>query len=378
MGVYTLYGFTNEKKKDISQCYMFYKDLDNLGNKDALVTYSELYYVRGFHLNNSPLNPYDFKYILTIKIDTNNIVIVRKKEDYIPKMFSNDGSLDFKRIQKHFKNDIKGFILFDINTLGKAQYVPFAAFSQDCIVSVSLSHHQTPLKKMWVSTEDCTSYDRIQCLNSHSCALTQKTRPKTKTTNATKAIQEACKDVKKNQQMQVQHLNRVMLPYKFYSLTEHETSLFNNEQQYTHFKPRGFWFAQGDEWLQHMKKTNFRINNYNYLYELELNHDELLFIHNLKDLYYFTKQFCASKSKEECWYLDWDLVVKTTKASGVLISPNLKAILKKYKKESFSEYFKGMDWYLTWDIASGAIWNKKGVKSIKLVYRSEPGKFVEY
>ena len=369
MGVYTLYGFTNERKKDVKQCYMFYENIESLDKKDTLMTYSELYYKREFHLNDSPLNPYDFKYILTITIDTDNVVIVRKKEDYIPNMFSSNGSLDLKTIQKHFKKNIKGFMLYDINTLGKAQYVPFATFSKDCIVNVSLSHHQTPLKKTWISTEDCAKYDRIQCLNSHSCGLTQTDRRKT--------VKKGCKDVKKYQQMQVQRLSSVMLPYKFYSLTEHETSLFNNDQQYTYFKPRGFWFSQGDEWLQHMKKTNFRMNNYNYLYEIELNLDEMLIIDSLKDLYDFTQQYCASKNKD-CWYLDWDLVVKKTKASGVLISPNLKAILKKYKKDSFSEYFKGMEWYLTWDIASGAIWNRKAVKSIKLVYKTEQGTFVEY
>jgi hypothetical protein len=165
-----------------------------------------------------------------------------------------------------------------------------------------------------------------------------------------------------------------MLPYKYYTFTEFQTSLYNNDYQYhASFKPKGLWFAQGDEWLQHMKKTHIKMTKYNYLYELELDVKQLIMITNLKDLHDFSKRYCV-KGDKNCFSINWHKVGQNTNKAGIIISPNLIAIIRKYKEDTL-EYFEGMQWYLTWDIASGVIWNTKAVKAFTLIYKKEPGRF---
>jgi hypothetical protein len=364
MATYNLYGFTNNKSIDINKCIMYFEDVMD---EKTLITFSELYYMKGLYNNEFPLKPSDFKYILKITIKQDNVLIVKTENDYIPNMFSKNGRLDLELITKKIKRNVEGCILYDVRELHKSNYVPITYLPKKCIVKVSISYKQTPLERLWMSLEDCKNYNRLQCINSQSCLLKSSTRRKNHCTENTNY-----------QVLRLQDLKSVMIPYKFYSFTEYETSIYNTDVQYAHgFKPKGFWFSQGDEWLQHMKKTNFRMNTYNYLYELEPDLNECILITNLKDLHNFTRKFCVQQTNNSkfCLHIDWNKVVQVTKKSGILIYPNLKQIILKYKNNDI-DYFKGMEWYLTWDVASGVIWNKKAVKSMQLIYQKEEGTFI--
>lgn len=377
MTTYNLYGFTNEKSIDVSNCIMF---LEDTKNAKPLISYSELYYLHGFYKYEFPLKPNDFKYILQVTVKLDNVFIVKSADDYIPNMFSSDGSVNLDIIKQKTNKNIQGYILYDINELHKSQYIPIVHLPKICIAKASLIYKQAPLQRSWISVEECENYNYIQCINSQSCIL----KTSRKANRDQKTIKQNCKKFEKYQELKLQDLKHIMIPFKYYSFTEYQTSFNDTDFQFSHgFKPRGFWFSQGDEWLQHMKKTNFRLNTYNYLYELEINLDEFILINNLKDLYEFTQKFCKkalSNQKTDnqiCWHINWDNVVKKTKKSGILISPNLKKIILKYKNGGI-ENFKSMEWYITWDIASGAIWNSKGVKKIQLIYKKEDGTFIEY
>jgi hypothetical protein len=372
METYDLYGFTNEKSIDINKCFMYFEDVTN---ERTLITFSELYYKKGLHRNEIPLKPSDFKYILKITIKANNVLIVKTEKDFIQNMFSDDGRLQLELIKRKLQRSVEGCILYDVNELHQSNYVPILYLPKSCIVKVSISYKQTPLERLWISVEDCKNYNRFQCLNSQSCKINSYQKRTDE--------QQVCKENAKYQLLRLQDLKHIMIPYKFYSFTEYETSVLNTDKQFSHgFKPKGFWFSQGDEWLQHMKKTNFKMNTYNYLYELELDLNKCILITNLKEPYTFTQKFriqpsSTSKTLQHfCMNMDWNKVVKMTNKSGIVISPNLKQIILKYKNNDL-ELFKGMEWYVTWDISSGAIWNKDAVKNIQLTYQKEQGTFVK-
>lgn len=371
MTTYTIYGFTNEKSIDINKCIMYFEDVTD---EKTLITFSELYYRKGLHSNEFPLKPSDFKYILKITVKANNVLIVQTENNYIQNMFSDDGRLQLEPIKQKLKRNVKGCILYDVRELHHSNYVPILYLPKSCIVKVSISYKQIPLERLWMSVEDCKRYNNFECINSQSCILNSKQKRTDK--------QQECKENAKYQLLRLQDLKNVMLPYKFYSFTEYETSVYNTDIQYSHgFKPKGFWFSQGDEWLQHMKKTNFRMNTYNYLYELEIDLSKCILITNLKDLYTFTQKFCSQPSttsktiQDFCLNINWSKVVELTNKSGIVIHPNLKKIILKYKNNDI-EYFNSMEWYLTWDISSGAIWNKKAVTNMQLIYTKEQGTFI--
>lgn len=373
MATYTLYGFTNDKSISVDRCIMYFEDVTD---DKTLITFSELYYKKNFYKNEFPLKPSDFKYIQKISLKTDNILVVKTKNDYIPNMFSENGRLDIELIKKTLKRNIEGCVLYHVQDLDKSDYVPILYLPKTCIIKVSLSYKQIPLERQWMSVEDCKRYNKFECINSQSCILSSSKRMNKKK----KDNQQHCEENAIFQLLRLQDLKSVMLPYKFYSFTEYETSMYNTDVQYTYgFKPMGFWFSQGDGWLQHMKKTNFKMNSYNYLYELEVDLNECILIRNLKDLYNFTRKFCStSKVRDDfCLDMNWNKVVQTTNKSGIIISPNLKEIILKYKNNDI-EYFRSMEWYITWDIASGAIWNKKALKQMRLIYQKEEGYFVEY
>jgi hypothetical protein len=371
MSEYTLYGFTNSREKNVDKCLMFY-DVDL-----SLTTFSDLYYKYGYYNNRIPLKPFDFKYILTISFNPEKVYTVKTKNDYVSGMFHKTGKINYEVLRKHSKRDIQGVILYAIN-IKKSMYFPRLLLKKECIQNVLLSYKQEPIERLWMSVEDCNKYNKINCINSHSCEFL---RNKRKKNDRKSNYDKVCVEQEKYQRLKLQNLNSVMLPNKFYTFSDFETSLYDADFQFDfHFKPVGLWFAQGDEWLQHMKKTNFRMTRYNYLYELELNMDEFIIITNINELYDFTKKFGVSYEGLPSSYtsiaLKWGDVVKKTKKSGILISPNLKQIIMKYK-DNHLEYFDEMKWYISWDIASGAIWNVKAVKNFKVVYKREQGSFVE-
>ena len=69
---------------------------------------------------------------------------------------------------------------------------------------------------------------------------------------------------------------------------------------------------------------------------------------------------------------------KENKYSGVIINPNFKKIYWKHlhKLHHVETFFKNIEWYVTWDVASGAVWNSNCVQNLKLIYKKEDGLLV--
>lgn len=181
-----------------------------------------------------------------------------------------------------------------------------------------------------------------------------------------------------------------MKPYKYYMFTEFQVNdiktIFKMDNKHIYPKPFGFWFAVGDEWIQHMKKTNFWMNKYNYLYELELNKSDVIVIDTLALLHDFSSAYGENVHYKEDHFtitftprVNWHKLIKDTSAKGIIISPNFKKLYYKYSYfNDKHSVFWGAEWYLRWDIASGVVWDTTAITNMKIVYAKENGHFVPY
>lgn len=390
-----LYGLTNSFSTDVNKCVMYVNDVDTLVNEGIrrpyLHTYSVSYYYRELFKQQTLPEVTDFKYVLEIELDDTIVYVVSSPCDVVKGMFNKNGSLNTTLLSRKLGRIIKGVVLFDIEGITNDLYVPyFHCSNEECIKGVKIKLEQSPKTRKWMAMEDCGKYNRFECINSESCLLKVKSYRKSRRSPSTsyvasqRMVKNQCQVVNSYQELSLSTLNKVMLPFKLYMFTEFLVTPYNAEHQpKANFKPKGLWFAQGAEWLQHMKKTNYKMTSYNYLYDIEVDLDRLIFITNIKDLHNFSSKYCMTTTINSdvhggvCMGVNWHRVVKDTKKDGILISPNLKAIMRKNKPEYDDlSSFKGMEWYLTWDIASGAIWNVSAIKNLKLIYQRIPGQFI--
>ena len=116
------------------------------------------------------------------------------------------------------------------------------------------------------------------------------------------------------------------------------------------FKPDGLWYACGDSWYNWIKDEKMQsVYPSKYLYKLLLYrgviNDKLLVIDTLKKFDSFNKKY-GTKNK-----INWKKVMNDY--SGIEICPHFKS-----RKNL---------WYLTWDIASGCIWDISIIKNLIII-----------
>jgi hypothetical protein len=119
-------------------------------------------------------------------------------------------------------------------------------------------------------------------------------------------------------------------------------------------KPKGLWYGVGFEWLDFTISdfTSFYDKNKNVsVFEFDVNSANLLRITNFDELTAFDKEYCTSTER----YRNPDWVRLAKEYNGIEIAPYI---------------YKGrfeISWYYGWDVASGCIWNPKGLKIKKLM-----------
>jgi hypothetical protein len=117
-------------------------------------------------------------------------------------------------------------------------------------------------------------------------------------------------------------------------------------------KPKGLWYACGIEWAEFVNQAGWQ-HKYSYLYELTLNHYDMLFIKSKEDFEKFESMY-GVKGGDERWSslsIDWPKVA--SHYAGIEICP--------YRGEKRMT----SDWYYPWDVASGCVWASKGFAGIK-------------
>lgn len=127
------------------------------------------------------------------------------------------------------------------------------------------------------------------------------------------------------------------------------------------YKPKGLWVSDEDGygWKEWCEAEGFQLERLAYGHEIEL-HDsaKLLTISTDAQLDVLTETYgidllkgipIAGKS------IDWQTLAKDY--DGIVISPYLHS--RRFARHTL--------WYYGWDCASGCIWNKAAIKSLKLI-----------
>jgi hypothetical protein len=120
-------------------------------------------------------------------------------------------------------------------------------------------------------------------------------------------------------------------------------------------KPNGLWYGCGYAWLEWLTYDSPEwLDNYKYMYLIEVTQSRMVNISNVSEFEAFEREFGV----EGIMCPNWSMVAK--KYSGIQISPYLRA-----KRMS-------SNWYDSWDVASGCIWDNKAILNVKLLAESKP------
>ena len=122
-----------------------------------------------------------------------------------------------------------------------------------------------------------------------------------------------------------------------------KSRIHKNPQLYD-FKPIGFWYSFGTEWIEWVKSEmpEWMGNN---LYEVKIQNKNILKINSSYHLVEFDNEFKVKNPINDiyCDFIDWKRVYE--KYDGIEITP--------YNWDFRLKYM----WYYSWDVASGCIWN---------------------
>lgn len=132
------------------------------------------------------------------------------------------------------------------------------------------------------------------------------------------------------------------------------------DEQEIDYKPKGFWYDCDGEWSNWVE-MNMPEWLGEHKYDVELEHSEMKVIRNYEELKRFNDEYSINPEVSEDFYLDdlidWRRVA--TDYAGIEICPYINKI------EQIRKNGKVFKWYTSWDVASGCIWDKRAIKTIK-------------
>jgi hypothetical protein len=116
------------------------------------------------------------------------------------------------------------------------------------------------------------------------------------------------------------------------------------------WKPKGFWFASDSEWVDWVENEAPHWKGDN-LYTVEVDESKCLVLNDIDDLYRFSNKYGVQGSVGTM--INWNKVANDY--SGVII-PN-------YIHEARMN--SRTDWYYTWDVGSGCVWDNSAIKNVE-------------
>ena len=124
-------------------------------------------------------------------------------------------------------------------------------------------------------------------------------------------------------------------------------------------KPVGLWYGFGHSWLEWVRYAMPKWEErYDHIFLLEVNDSVVKSMSTNEELLLFTEKYSSSKNKPSGTsghsgqnLIDWDLV--SNDYAGIEINPYI-----------YSARNKRTEWYSSWDVASGCIWDKSAIRSI--------------
>ena len=122
-------------------------------------------------------------------------------------------------------------------------------------------------------------------------------------------------------------------------------------------KPKGLWYALGTEWIDWVRDQVPKWEG-NHIYRLELNESMILKVTDFKsfeDEYGYVEDYIRNSS---LWRDD-------KKPKGI----NWERVSHEYYGVEVIAPFGGEigNWNRTWDVSSGCVWNKRGIKKIEKI-----------
>ena len=149
---------------------------------------------------------------------------------------------------------------------------------------------------------------------------------------------------------------------KKYTLSDQDKLVVQSVTQEKHFKPKGLWYSCGTEWIEwvigempHWSKS--------YIFEITTS-GNIIKISNASELRKFDAQYyqVGIPGMSGHMFIDWPKVAQ--KYDGIEICPYIASM----RMDSTC------DWYYSWDVASGCIWNPAGLASAKVVAKYDESK----
>ena len=134
--------------------------------------------------------------------------------------------------------------------------------------------------------------------------------------------------------------------------------------QRTTYKPKGLWYGFGTSWLDWVRsQMPDWEKDYKSIFLLEINESSVLRLSSKEELVEFTKKYSPSHnsidpssiSYFERNLIDWSMVANNY--AGIEINPYIYSA----RMDRFT------NWYYPWDVASGCVWNRDGILSIKKI-----------
>lgn len=128
-----------------------------------------------------------------------------------------------------------------------------------------------------------------------------------------------------------------------------------DQKQEPTYKPSGLWYGFGASWLDWVRSEMPEWEkDYSKIFVIEINEGSVLKMSTFEELLEFTNKYSPSKNIPifKMNLIDWSEVAKDY--SGIEINPYIFRARMNEKT----------NWYYTWDVASGCIWDRNAIKSI--------------
>jgi hypothetical protein len=119
-------------------------------------------------------------------------------------------------------------------------------------------------------------------------------------------------------------------------------------------KPAGLWYACGNDWVRWAMNNDWGMGNY--IYQIYTNEGNMATIRTKDGIFDFNRRFKSGWDKYPYGNrIDWGKVAN--EYSGIEICPYIGSV----RMSSI------VDWYYSWDVASGCIWGASAITDIKLI-----------
>lgn len=115
------------------------------------------------------------------------------------------------------------------------------------------------------------------------------------------------------------------------------------------YKPRGFWFACGSDWIDWVRRQEIDRFDGDYIYRISVDRSRIAHLLTEGDVRRFHRHFATITSDGAL--IDWRRVAFDY--DGILICPYQPSLRNK------------LEWYGGWDVASGCLWRWEAIVGVE-------------